>query len=148
MGFDITGLGSVFDFGSKIIDKLWPDKSEAERAKLKLIELQQAGEFKEMDARFSAIVAEANSNDPWTSRARPSFMYVMYLMILAAIPMGFMFAFRPEVAMAVTSSTCPTFSCRPACALASSAALTWIGAVVRPSVRPANSTSCCSAANG
>ena len=103
MGFDITGLGSVFDFGSKLIDKLWPDKSEAEKAKLKLLELQQAGEFKELDARFAAIVAEANSNDPWTSRARPSFMYVMYLMILAAIPMGFLFAFRPDVAMAVTA---------------------------------------------
>ena len=53
---------------------------------------------------------------------------------------------RPEVAMAVTSSTCPTFSSRPACALASSAAPTWIGAVVRPPIRPANSTNWCSAA--
>lgn len=103
MGFDITGLGSVFDFGGKIIDKLWPDKADADRAKIRLLELQQAGEFKELDARFSAIVAEANSQDPWTSRARPSFMYVMYLMILASIPMGFLFAFRPEVAMAVTA---------------------------------------------
>ena len=73
MGFDITGLGSFFDFSGKVLDKIFPDKAEAERAKLKLFEMQQNGEFKELDARFSAIVAEANSQDPWTSRARPSF---------------------------------------------------------------------------
>ena len=100
---DITGIGSIFEFGSKVIDKLFPDKTEAERIKLELLRQQQAGEFKELEARFSAIVAEAQSIDPWTSRARPSFMYVMYTMILASIPMGFLFAFRPDVAMAVTA---------------------------------------------
>ena len=100
---DLTGIGAVFDFGSKVIDKLFPDKAEAERLKLELLRQQQAGEFKELEARYSAIVAEAQSADPWTSRARPSFMYVMYLMILASIPMGFLFAFRPDVAMAVTA---------------------------------------------
>lgn len=100
---DITGIGSIFEFGSKVIDKLFPDKTEAERMKLEFLRQQQAGEFKELEARFSAIVAEAQSIDPWTSRARPSFMYVMYTMILASIPMGFLFAFRPDVAMAVTA---------------------------------------------
>ena len=100
---DITGIGSIFEFGSKVIDKLFPDKTEAQRIKLELLRQQQAGEFKELEARFSAIVAEAQSIDPWTSRARPSFMYVMYTMILASIPMGFLFAFRPDVAMAVTA---------------------------------------------
>ena len=52
---------------------------------------------------MSAILAEANSDDPWTSRARPSFLYVVYLMILASIPMGFLTAFNPEVALAVTN---------------------------------------------
>jgi hypothetical protein len=99
---DITGLGAVFDFGSKIIDKLFPDKTEAEKLKLAMLQQQQAGEFKELETRFSAIIAEANSQDPWTSRARPSFMYVMYIMILASLPMGFLFAFKPEVAVAVT----------------------------------------------
>ncbi len=45
---------------------------------------------------------EAKSADPWTSRARPSFLYVVYTFILAAIPMGFLFAFEPETAEAVT----------------------------------------------
>ena len=100
---DFTGIGAIFNMGSKIIDKIWPDKVEAEKAKIRLLEMQQNGEFRELEERMKAIVTEASSSDPWTSRARPSFMYVMYLMILAAIPMGFLFAFKPEVAMAVTA---------------------------------------------
>jgi hypothetical protein len=99
---DITGLGAVFDFGSKIIDKLFPDKTEAEKLKLAMLQQQQAGEFKELETRFSAIIAEANSQDPWTSRARPSFMYVMYALLLASLPMGVLFAFQPDTAQAVT----------------------------------------------
>lgn len=99
----LEALGGVLGIGSKIIDKIWPDKIEAEKAKIRLLEMQQNGEFKELEERMKAIVTEASSNDPWTSRARPSFMYVMYLMILAAIPMGFLFAFKPDVAMAVTA---------------------------------------------
>jgi hypothetical protein len=99
---DITGLGAVFDFGSKIIDKLFPDKTEAEKLKLAMLQQQQAGEFKDLEMRFSAIVAEAQSQDPWTSRARPSFMYVMYALLLASLPMGVLFAFQPDTARAVT----------------------------------------------
>ena len=65
--------------------------------------MTQSGELKEIELSLSAIVAEANSSDPWTSRARPSFLYVIYLMILMSIPMGFLFAFKPEVAQAVTT---------------------------------------------
>lgn len=50
MGFDITGLGSIFDFGSKVIDKIFPDKDAADRAKLEMIRLQQEGAFKELEA--------------------------------------------------------------------------------------------------
>lgn len=52
MGLDVTGLGSVFDFASKIIDKIFPDQNAANAAKLKMLELQQAGEFKEMEQVF------------------------------------------------------------------------------------------------
>jgi len=48
--------------------------------------------------RLQAIVAEANSPDPWTSRARPSFLYVMYVLLLTAIPMGVLSAFDPAAA--------------------------------------------------
>lgn len=102
---DLTGLGSVFDFGTKIIDKLFPDKvaQEVERTKaqLALLQMQQSGEITELTERMKAIVTEASSSDPWTSRARPSFMYVMYIMILASIPMGILSAFNPSIATAI-----------------------------------------------
>ena len=45
---------------------------------------------------MSAIVAEANSSDPWTSRARPSFLYLIYVLLLFAVPMGFSPPFTRE----------------------------------------------------
>ena len=100
MAFDpISGL---FEIGNSIINKIFPDKEAAAKAKLELMKLQQNGEFKELEARFSAITTEAQSSDPWTSRARPSFMYVIYIYILSALPMGVLFAFNPEVATNVT----------------------------------------------
>jgi len=71
------------------------------KAKLELIALQGTHDLKAIEARLSAIVAEANSRDPWTSRARPSFLYVMYTMILFALPMGVLAAFAPESAGAI-----------------------------------------------
>lgn len=103
MGLDLTGLGSVFDFGSKIIDKIFPDPAERDKAKLELFKANQAGALEEVNVQLKAIVAEANSTDPWTSRARPSFLYVIYIMLLMGIPMGFVAAFRPEVALAVAA---------------------------------------------
>lgn len=86
---------------SKIIDRVIPDKEARERAKLELLQLENSQELKMVEARLSAIVAEAQSADPWTSRARPGFLYVMYTLILFAIPMGLIAAFRPEAADAI-----------------------------------------------
>lgn len=52
---------------------------------------------------MSAIIAEAQSADPWTSRARPSFLYMMYALFLWAIPMGILSAFKPETASSIAS---------------------------------------------
>lgn len=81
-----------------IIDKVIPDKAARDQAKLELLKLQGTHELETIQARLSAIVAEAHSADPWTSRARPSFLYVMYAMILWAIPMGLLAAFEPRAA--------------------------------------------------
>ena len=83
---------------ASIIDRVIPDKAARDKAKLDLLELQGTQEMQQIQTQLSAIVAEANSRDPWTSRARPSFLYVMYVMILWALPMGVLSAFRPETA--------------------------------------------------
>lgn len=81
-----------------IIDKVIPDKAGREQAKLELVRLQGSQELETLQAQLSAIIAEANAADPWTSRARPSFLYVMYAMILWAIPMGLLAALDPTTA--------------------------------------------------
>ena len=83
---------------ASIIDKIIPDKEARQRAKIELIKLEGTQELEAVKAQLSAIVAEAGSADPWTSRARPSFLYVMYVMLLWALPMGVIAAFRPEAA--------------------------------------------------
>lgn len=88
---------------ASIIDKIIPDKEARAKAKLELLKLEGAQEMQMVEARLQAIVAEANSQDPWTSRARPSFLYVMYAMILWALPMGVLAAFNPGAARDIAS---------------------------------------------
>lgn len=83
---------------ASIIDKIIPDKDARAKAKLELIALEGTQEMRMIEAQLQAIIAEANSADPWTSRARPSFLYVMYILLLAALPMGLLSAFHPAAA--------------------------------------------------
>lgn len=82
----------------KLLDKIIPDPQARDRAKIELLQLQGTQEMETLRAQLSAVLAEAQSADPWTSRARPSFLYVMYAIILWAIPMGLIAAARPEMA--------------------------------------------------
>ena len=94
-------LGALAPLASELIDNLFETDAEKAAAKSKLIKLEQDGKLKAAEVQLSAIIAEAKSSDPWTSRARPSFLYCMYILILACIPMGVLFAFQPEIAQAV-----------------------------------------------
>lgn len=96
-------LDSLIGPLASIIDKIIPDKEARARAKLELIALEGTHEMQLIEARLQAIVAEANSADPWTSRARPSFLYVIYAMILWALPMGVLAAFHPATARDIAS---------------------------------------------
>jgi hypothetical protein len=95
---DPITIGGIFSIGGKLIDKLFPDPTEKARAQLELLRLQQSGELEEVKVQLSAIMAEASSADPWTSRARPSFLYVVYILLLWAIPMGVLTVFNPAAA--------------------------------------------------
>jgi hypothetical protein len=86
---------------AKLIDKIIPDPEARSRAKLELLKAENEQELESLRTQLSAIMAEAQSTDPWTSRARPAFLYVMYAMILWAIPMGLIAAVHPEMATAI-----------------------------------------------
>ena len=92
---------ALIDLGHGLIDKIWPDPVEAAKAKLALAQADQAGELDKMKVSMSVMLAESQSSDPWTSRARPSFLYVVYIMLLMGIPMGAVSAWSPSIALAV-----------------------------------------------
>lgn len=68
MILDILGIGS------KVIDKIWPDKDQAEKAKIRLLELQQAGELKTIEAELQEQEELSKrhmadmSSDSWLSK--------------------------------------------------------------------------------
>lgn len=83
---DITGLGSLFDLGSKILDKVLPDKDAAAKAKIALLEISQKGELQAMAQEFELAKGqlevnkvEAASSSFWVSGARPAVLWVCVL---------------------------------------------------------------------
>lgn len=67
-------INNLIDLGSNIIDKIWPDKAEAEAAKLRLVELQQKGELAELEAdlkqqqELTKRHASDMTSDSWLSK--------------------------------------------------------------------------------
>ncbi|AGH48955.1 hypothetical protein G432_06140 [Sphingomonas sp. MM-1] len=97
-------IEGIFGPVAKLIDKIIPDPEARDRAKLELIKLEGGQELEAVKAQLSAIVAEAQSADPWTSRARPSFLYVMYALLLWSIPMGIISAAQPALGSAIAKA--------------------------------------------
>ena len=61
-------------------------RAELEKMKQALEEKKSLAEVEIEKTRLSVMVAEASSPDKWTSRARPSFLYVMYILLLGSLP--------------------------------------------------------------
>ena len=84
MGFlDLTGLGSVFEFAGKIIDKIFPDKTKAEEVKLEMFKAQQAGALQELQNEFQLTlqqiavnIEEAKNGSIFVSGWRPAVGWV------------------------------------------------------------------------
>ena len=87
-----------------LLDKLIPDPRAREAAQRELLRLEGTQELERVKAQMAAILAEAQAVDPWTSRARPGFLYVMYALLLWSIPMGLIAAVRPEAATAIAQA--------------------------------------------
>ena len=94
-------LDAVIAPVAKLLDKIIPDPQARDQAKLALLKLEGAQELDVLRVELSAIIAEAQSADPWTSRARPSFLYVMYVLLLWSIPMGLISAVKPDMSQAI-----------------------------------------------
>ena len=94
---------AVTNLISSAFDRFIPDPVQAAEAKLALAKADRDGDLEEVRVGLSAILVEGGSADPWTSRARPMFLYVVYILILSAIPMGIVSAINPLVAANITA---------------------------------------------
>jgi hypothetical protein len=101
---DILGIGNaVMGAIDTVADKFFVDAKDKEAFKMQALKMAQDGKFREQENKLSVILAEAKSADPWTSRARPSFLYIMYILILFSIPMGILSVFKPDTATQVAT---------------------------------------------
>jgi hypothetical protein len=62
MGLDITGIGSIADLLKTGIDKIWPDPVKAAEAKIAILNAEQAGALKEMDAQLQLNLEQIKAN--------------------------------------------------------------------------------------
>lgn len=93
----IPVVDKLFD----IVGKYFPSEEERNKARIELILAEQQGHLEDVKAQLSAIIAEAQAADPYTSRARPSFLYVIYIIILVGLPMGVLSAYDKDLAVSI-----------------------------------------------
>lgn len=78
-------LTELFGVGRELIRKLIPDEEGQRAAEAQLEAMRQSGELAELQTRMSAINTEGGSADAWTSRARPAFLYVFYVILVVMV---------------------------------------------------------------
>jgi len=75
---DLTGIGSIADFASGVVKRIFPEKmSESEKtaAKIQLEQMLQSRETAVLETQKAVMVAELTQGDSYTKRARPTLVY-------------------------------------------------------------------------
>jgi len=62
---------ALLDIGGKVIDRIWPDPTQAAQAKLELFKLQQSGDLALIAGQLEINKIEAGSASAFTSGWRP-----------------------------------------------------------------------------
>ena len=64
-------ISAALDIGGKLIDRLWPDPTQAAAAKLELLKMQQEGDLAVMVAQTDINKIEAGSSSLFVAGWRP-----------------------------------------------------------------------------
>ena len=64
-------ISAILNIGSKVIDRLWPDPTQAAAAKLELFKLQQSGELQQIMGQLEINKVEAGNASVFVSGWRP-----------------------------------------------------------------------------
>ena len=76
-------LTAAFEIGSKVIERLWPDQTQQDAAKLELLKMQRTGELSEFMAAADIVKTEAQS-ESWLAKSwRPILMLTFGALIVA-----------------------------------------------------------------
>jgi len=67
---------ALLDIGGKVIDRIWPDPTQAANAKLELFKLQQSGDLALIAGQMEINKVEAASASVFTSGWRPAIGWV------------------------------------------------------------------------
>lgn len=82
-------IGPVFDLVSKTIDRLFPDKTAAEKAKLEMMAALQTQDFQLAIEQIKVNAAEASSGSAYAAGWRPTVGYI------CAAALGYNFILYP-----------------------------------------------------
>lgn len=98
---DITGIGSIADLAKGIIDKIWPDKTEAQKAEMAQAMVLLQGQLNLAQGQLDVNKVEAGSRSLFVAGWRPFIGWVcgsalVYQYILRPfVEAGFALAGRP-----------------------------------------------------
>ena len=59
---DLIGIGSIFDFASKVVERIFPNATDAANAKIELFRLQQTGELAKLAAETDLVKGQLDIN--------------------------------------------------------------------------------------
>lgn len=79
----VDPVTAVLEIGGKLIDRLWPDPTQRDQARLALLELAQKGDLAEFTARAEVIKTEAASEHWLAACWRPILMLTFGALIVA-----------------------------------------------------------------
>jgi hypothetical protein len=111
----IDPISAALDIGGKLIDRLWPDATQAAAAKLELLKMQQTGELAQLTAetelakgQIEVNQAEAGSSSLFVAGWRPWIGWV------CGIAFAYHFVAQPLLAFILAATghpvTLPTFN--------------------------------------
>ncbi|MEM7047838.1 MAG: 3TM-type holin [Pseudomonadota bacterium] len=97
----------------RALDKVLPDEGARATAHRELEKILAENDGKEIEAVMQMRLAEIRSNDRWISRARPTFLYLIYAMIALCPMIGGVSIWYPAEIAAMTSGMSLFFEAIP-----------------------------------
>lgn len=92
---------AILDIGGKVIDRLWPDPTQAAQAKLELFKLQQSGELAQITGQLEINKAEAANASVFVSGWRPAIGWI------CGAALAYQYIIRPVVSWGVIAAGHP-----------------------------------------